>query len=77
MEQCEGGERLDNKVSTEDDESQIIGEINIESVAGVEEANKGDYISVRSSVSWHLIKEFDEVTEFEKVKVQLEIYERR
>ena len=29
MEQCEGGERFDTE-STEDDESQIIGEINIE-----------------------------------------------
>ena len=72
---CEGGERLDTE-STEDDESQII---NIESVVGVQEANEGENVSVRSSVSWHLMKEFDTVAEFEvsEVKVQLKNYERR
>ena len=78
MEQCEGGERLDTE-STEDDESQIIREINIESVADVQEANEGENVSVRSSVSWHLMKEFDTVEEFEEsdVKVQLKNYERK
>ena len=77
MEQCEGGERLDNKVSTEDDESQIIGEINIESVAGVEYANEGENASVRSCVSWHLMKEFDTVEEFNEseVKAHLKNYD--